>query len=149
MKNKVAFSIILVGFAVALTAAIARNENVRPAAAHDGAWMQVYQFVAEPPRVQFPPEGWQRKLIPSGQPVTFYAYEVFADEHDWITGQLTGEKILVWKRACFFLPDQEFEMQQLGYDNQWFAVQIIRGPMEYFNMDGADGDEKVFRLVAK
>jgi hypothetical protein len=110
-------------------------------------WMQVFQYVEHPPTLLNPPPGWKEAVLPAGTNVTYYAYETFMDERDWLTGEVTG-RALYWKRACFFLPAQNFEMLKLMEDNTWTVLQVIKGPLEYINLDAEDGDALVLRLRA-
>ncbi len=111
-------------------------------------WLNVYQFVDEPPNIQKPPDGWKEKYYKSGAEVPFIAYEVFESEFDWLTGKPSEEKKLVWKRAYFWLPTQQFEMMQLQTDNTWRHIALIQGPREYLALDAEDGYKHVFKLRA-
>ena len=110
-------------------------------------YMQVFQDVVNPPSVLSPPPGWEVANVKSGELFPFYAYEQFEDEIDWITGKVTGRK-LTWKRASFFVPTQDFMLNQLQPDNSWLCLQIIKGPLLYIAMDAIDGDKRVLRLQA-
>lgn len=112
-----------------------------------GAWMQVYQWVAEPPDVRNPPPGWESATLRPGAHFPFYAYEVFQPEVDWMTGEIVSRR-LVWKRACFFLPRQPFALMRLMPDNVYRQIGVIHGPSLYLALDAADGDGAVFRLEA-
>jgi hypothetical protein len=108
--------------------------------------MEVLESVV-PPSIAHPPAGWQTNYVPSGTWFKFYAYERFETYYDWDTGE--ESRVLVWKRANFFLPAQTFCIMQLQPDNTWLEVGTVTGPIGYFDLDAKDGDARVLRLQAE
>lgn len=110
--------------------------------------MQVFQDVPKPPTITAPPPNWQSAIVPKGTWFPFYAYEGFEEVYDLWTGLASGKKLLVWKRAAFFLPAQTFNIMELQEDNTWECQGTVIGPVEYYDMDSDDGTATVQRLQA-
>lgn len=111
------------------------------------AWMQVYQFVKDPPYLN-PPADWHNKIIPSGRHFPHYSYEFFTNEPDWEgTGKPT-KKVLVWGRASYWIPNQLFNIMLLQPDGTYKPIGTLQGPIVYHSLDARDGDGIVMYLQA-
>ena len=103
-------------------------------------WMQVYQFLKDTPWLN-PPDDWENNTVPSGRHFPFYAYEYFSPEPDW---EGTGKRKmrLVWGRASYWIPNQEFRIMRLRADGsgKYEPIGTLRGPLPYHSMDTKDGD---------